>query len=92
MIKILVSCANGAGSSLMLKMTVEKVMKELSIPYQIHHCPISEGKGLAPRNDYIFTSVAFSATFEPIKGNARVIGIKNVVSAQEVKEKFLACQ
>ena len=29
MIKILVACANGAGSSLMMKMAVEKAMKQL---------------------------------------------------------------
>ncbi len=92
MIKILVSCANGAGSSLMLKMTIEKVMRELGVQYQMHHCPISEGKSLAPRNDYIFTSVTFVSSFDSCKGGAKVIGIKNVMSASEVKEKFLASQ
>jgi len=74
----------------MLKMTVEKVMKELGERYSIHHCPISEGKGLAPRNDYVFTSVVFEKMFDGVKGNCKVIGIKNVMSAAEVKEKFLA--
>lgn len=92
MIKILVSCANGAGSSLMLKMTIEKVMKELGIQYQIHHCPISEGKSIASKYDYIFTSMAFMRMFENVKGDFKLIGIKNVMGAQEVKEKFQAAQ
>lgn len=43
--RILVSCANGSGTSLMMMRSVEKAMKELNIPItKIHHCAISEGK------------------------------------------------
>ena len=35
----MVCCANGAGSSLMMKMTLEKVLKKLNIkPGKVHHC------------------------------------------------------
>ena len=38
MVKILVACANGAGTSLMMKMRVEKATKDLGIQVQtIHH-------------------------------------------------------
>ena len=43
--RILVSCANGSGTSLMMMRSVEKAMKELGVPItKIHHCAISEGK------------------------------------------------
>ncbi len=43
--RILVSCANGSGTSLMMMRSVEKAMKELNVPItKIHHCAISEGK------------------------------------------------
>ena len=42
MATILVSCANGAGSSRLLKMAVEKVAKELNMDVtRIHNCSIS---------------------------------------------------
>lgn len=44
MAKILVACANGAGTSLMMKMSVEKATKRLGLEVEnIHHCSISEG-------------------------------------------------
>ena len=45
MLNILVCCANGAGTSLMMKMTAEKVIKSLNIKVgKLHHCSLSEGK------------------------------------------------
>ena len=45
--KFMVCCANGAGSSLMMKMTLQKVLTKLSVkPATIHHCSLSEGKTL----------------------------------------------
>ena len=42
--KILVACANGAGTSLMMKMTAERVTKKLGMGVaDIHHCALSEG-------------------------------------------------
>ena len=35
---------------------------------------------------------SFVSSFDSCKGGAKVIGIKNVMSASEVKEKFLASQ
>ena len=48
--KFMVCCANGAGSSLMMKMTLQKVLTKLAVkPATIHHCSLSEGKSAAPR-------------------------------------------
>lgn len=58
--RILVSCANGSGTSLMMMRSVEKAMKELNIPItKIHHCAISEGKSSASQYDVVFTPVNF---------------------------------
>ena len=44
----LVCCANGAGSSLMMKMTMQKALDKVGIkPGKIHHCALSEGKTAA---------------------------------------------
>ena len=89
MLRIIVSCANGAGSSLMMKMKIEQVMKELGVAYQIHHCPISEGKGMAPRYDVVFTALNFVSMFDSVKDKVKIIGIKNIMSADEIKQKYL---
>ena len=52
--RILVSCANGSGTSLMMMRSVEKAMKELGVPItKIHHCAISEGKSSASQYDVV---------------------------------------
>ncbi len=92
MVKVLISCANGSGTSLMMKMTVEKVLKELNVKVsKIHHCSISEGKSAAREYDVVFCSLNFMNMFEDAQKNGVfVIGIKNVLSAAEIKEQFVA--
>lgn len=88
--RILVSCANGSGTSLMMMRSVEKAMAELKIPIiKIHHCALSEGKSSASQYDVVFTPQNFLAMFKQAeKRGVLVIGIKNVMSAKEIKEKF----
>ena len=57
----LVCCANGAGSSLMMKMTLQKVLKKLNItPGKLHHCALSEGKSAAAQFDVVLCGAEFS--------------------------------
>lgn len=90
MLKIVVACANGTGSSLMIKFKVQEVMKGLGITAKIHHCAISEAKSVASQYDVIVTALNFIKMFDSVKEKGiTVIGIKNVLSAQEIKEKIL---
>jgi PTS system ascorbate-specific IIB component len=91
MATILVSCANGAGSSLLLKMEVEKVTKELNMDVtRIHHCSISEGKSAAVNYDIVFCPMPFTNMFEAAaKKGIPVIGLRNVMSADEVKKNIV---
>jgi len=91
-LKIIVACANGAGTSLMMKMAVEKATKELGLPVEkIHHCALAEGKSSASQYDIAFVPLNFINMFSNIqeKGTT-VIGLRNVLSADEVKEKLKA--
>lgn len=90
-LKIIVSCANGAGTSLMMKMAVEKAAKELGLPVDtIHHCSLSEGKSSAGHYDIAFVPLNFVSMYKDAeaKGTA-VIGLRNVMSGQEIKDKLL---
>ena len=90
MIRILVACANGAGSSLMMKMAVEKAMKQLGIKYsEVHHCALAEGVSSARQYDLVLVAQNFLNMYDnAIKQGVRVIGLRNVLSDKEVIEKM----
>ena len=90
MLKVLVSCANGSGTSLMMKMTTEKALKSLGINNaNVHHCALSEGKSTAINYDLVFCPLNFLDMFkDAIDKGIRVIGIKNVLSEPEFKTKL----
>ncbi len=90
-LKILVSCANGAGTSMMMKLRTEKAVKDLGLNVQtIHHCSISEGKSQAMQYDIVLCPLNFVEMFEAAaKKGVAIIGIKNVLSDKEIKEKLV---
>lgn len=91
MVKVLVTCANGAGTSLMMKIRAEKVLKSLDITADIHHCPLSEGKSSAGNYAICFCPLNFVEMFKDAKAKGTcVIGIKNVMSETEMREKIIA--
>ena len=85
--KFMVCCANGAGSSLMMKMTLQKVLKKHSInPAQIHHCAISEGKTAAQNFDVVLCARNFAKTFVDAQAKGTVvIPLKNIMSDKEME-------
>lgn len=86
----LVACANGAGTSLMMKLTAEKVIKRNNIQCtKIHHCSLSEGKGQAKMYDVTLCPLAFIKEFsQAIEAGKKVIGLKNPISDKEMEEKL----
>ena len=92
MVKILVACANGSGTSLMMKMRVEKATKDLGIQVQtIHHCSLSEGKSAATQYDVVFCPLNFVSMFDDAaKKGVKICGMKNVLSDKEAKELLTA--
>lgn len=86
----LVCCANGAGSSLMMKMTLQKVLDKLNIkPGKVHHCSLSEGKSAAAQFDVVFCAQNFKNMFaEAEKKGTMVIGLRNIMSVEEMQQKM----
>lgn len=89
--KIMVACANGAGTSLMMKMSVEKAVKRLELPTQdIHHCSLAEGKSSATNYDLVLCPLNFVEMFkDAVNYGVKVIGLRNVMSDKEVEEKLI---
>lgn len=92
MISILACCANGSGTSLMMKMTLEKCIKSLDMKVsKQHHCSLSEGKNTAVNYDVVFCPLNFKDMFKDAEAKGvKVIGLKNVMSQKEMEEKLIA--
>jgi len=86
----LVCCANGAGSSLMMKMTMMKMLDKVGIkPGKVHHCALSEGKTAAMQYNVVFCAQNFTSMFKDAEAKGtKVIGLRNILSAQEMEQKM----
>ncbi|MDO5390447.1 MAG: PTS sugar transporter subunit IIB [Lachnospiraceae bacterium] len=86
----LVCCANGAGSSLMMKMTMQKVLDKVGLkPGKVHHCALSEGKSAAAQFDVVFCAQNFVNMFKDAeKKGTKVIGLRNIMSQKEIEDKM----
>ncbi|MBZ2175515.1 PTS sugar transporter subunit IIB [Schnuerera sp. xch1] len=84
MLKIVTVCGLGVGSSLILKMTVDSVTKELGIKCNIEHWDMGTVKGR--KADLIITTSEFEKSFE---GQENVIFIDNIVDKKEIKTKLV---
>ncbi|MBO4918699.1 MAG: PTS sugar transporter subunit IIB [Erysipelotrichaceae bacterium] len=93
MLKIVAACAMGAGSSLMMEMKIKQVCKELGIDAAVSHCQISEAKSTAKKYDVVVTALNFVSQFKAAEeAGVKVIAVKNILSAAEIKEKFIAAE
>lgn len=92
MLNIMVACANGAGTSLMMKMTTEKVIKALNLSVgKLHHCSLSEAKSSATQYNVVLCPLNFIDMFKDATAKGvTVIGLRNVLSEAEMKEKLSA--
>lgn len=85
-LNVLVCCGAGMGSSQILKMTTEKVFKELDIDANIYHCAIDEARSAAKNYDLVICNQRFADT---LPQDVKVIGLKNILSKEEIKEKLI---
>lgn len=86
MLQVAAACTNGTGSSQIIKMKIDKVFKSLNVPAYIHHMSAGEAKSRADEFDIIF--IPYGLLYEFNKINTKIIGIKNLLSEQEIEEKI----
>ncbi len=90
MLKVLAACGNGMGSSQLIKMRIEGVLKELKQDYQIDHSSVGIGKSMANNYDLVIVPLQLVGEFSSVKETTKVIGLKNLLSADEMREKISA--
>lgn len=90
MLKVLVACANGTGTSLMMKTTAENALKSLEFKdFNVHTCSLSGCEHNPSDYDLIFYPINFTDMFkEAADKGVKVVGIKNVLSESEFKQKL----
>ncbi|MGL5254806.1 MAG: PTS sugar transporter subunit IIB [Brevinema sp.] len=86
-IKFLAACGSGLGSSLIVSMNVEKVIKELGIDGEVEHCDISSVTSM-PADIYVLgRDVADSSAVQTISPD-KIIALDNILSMSELTEKI----
>ena len=72
MIKILICCASGSGTSQLMAITAQKACKSAGVEANVKHCPIAEGP-------------AFIKMFDSAKAaGVNVYPLKNPLSQDEI--------
>lgn len=84
MIEILCICGLGQGTSLLLRMNVEEVLKEIGIKANVDNTDVSSA--LSMRADYIVTNKVFA---QQITNNVPKIIVENYFDKEEIKNALL---
>lgn len=80
--KILVVCGNGLGSSFVMEMNVKKILNELGVEAEVSHTDLASSKTEAA--DIYLGSKDIVSLLED--GERQVIGLKNILDLDEIKE------
>ena len=89
MLKVLVACGNGMGTSMLIKNKAEKTFKKLGIAATFEHSGLDEAAAAAAQYDLVFTPMNLVKQFSlPKSSTTKIIGMVNVLSEQEMVEKL----
>ena len=87
MLKVLATCGNGMGSSMMMELKVKKVFDAKGIAYDISHCSLGEALSIANSFDVIFCPMSFRHSFTTLNAGVKLIPLANVLSVDEITQK-----
>ena len=91
MLRVIAACGNGMGSSQIIKMKITKVFKKLGIEAKIDHNSVAVAVGTAMNYDVVVVSANFVSKFSNAAAKGvKVIGIKNLLSEQEIESIAVA--
>ena len=90
MLKVLAACGNGMGSSQIIKMRIEQVLRQLGLDFKVDHSSVGEAKGQAKNYDLVLVAQQLAKEFTNVPETCKVVGLVNLLSAQEIEEKVKA--
>ncbi|MDF2673120.1 MAG: sugar transporter subunit [Clostridiales bacterium] len=86
MLKILVCCGSGLGSSFMIEMNIKKILKELNVNAEVDHSDLSSAKGY--KADVFVGTRDIASQLTSLGG--QVISLNSMIDMKELKEKVSA--
>ena len=84
--KIVAVCGMGVGSALLLRMLVEKALKNLNLEADLEIADISTARGAGSDADIIVTSTELAERLGDVQ--SRIVTIKNYIDVNEMTEKL----
>jgi ascorbate PTS system EIIB component len=85
MIKILVVCGCGLGSSFMMEMNIKKILKQIGATVDIDHCDLSSAKG--SKADIM---VGTRDITDQLKGKSPVlVELNNILDLEDMRAKIV---
>lgn len=87
MLRVLAACGNGMGSSQIIKMRIEQVLRELNLQFQVDHTSVGAAKGSAKMYDLVMVPAQLVGEFTNVPPTCKIIGLVNLLSVKEIKEK-----
>ena len=87
MIKVLAACGNGMGSSQIIKMRIEQVLTQLNLKFKVDHSSVGEAKSQSKNYDLVLVAQQFVRDFPESNEKTKIVGLVNLLSASEIKEK-----
>lgn len=84
--KALVACRAGVGSSLMLKIKVEEVVRENNFPLEVEHSSLDGLSGFT--GDIVITLIDVAEELAEKHIPQKIVGINSVVDKEEIKTKL----
>jgi PTS system ascorbate-specific IIB component len=85
-LKIVAVCGMGVGSALLLRMLVEKALKNLNLEADLEIADISTARGAGSDADIIVTSAELAERLGDVQG--KIVTIKNYIDVNEMTEKL----
>ena len=88
-LKVLAACGQGLGSCTLITMKLNTVFKKMGIEAKVTSSNVSMAKSTAGSYDMLFTSQTLVPNFKAAEEKGVVvIGLKNIMSEQEMEEKI----
>ena len=83
MLKIVAVCGNGMGTSMIIKIKVQNILKKLNISGTISAVSVGEASGVVSTADIIVCSNHLVDNIP--KGKAKIVSVKNLMDETEIE-------
>ncbi|AEC46256.1 PTS sugar transporter subunit IIB [Mesomycoplasma hyorhinis] len=84
-LKVIAACGNGMGTSMIIKLKVQKILKELNIPADVDALSMGQSKGMTNSVDIIISSKHLTSEFVQNQ-KAKIIGVTNLMDENEIRQ------